>query len=297
MFREICNFFRFMCYDCCWLNTTTAEEKKTVDLFSTFPSRNWETCFDNIGNKPPLKNFSVEKKPIGHFLRLALENGSIVPMTLHIMLGIGNLVFQEIESLGIIIKKENSEEDVSLTDYWKFFKLFFHISRIKYKFLNNFYWLKKTNAKRSKYHGGMMEGPNVRKLLRNLVFLKQYFDKDVRLKPLYQILYRFNKIRTWTFTKGRPTQKLIDAVSRETIKLVEAWKTSSLYPSHFPPKLHILVNHLVTFMGRENILPGTVSEQDIESAHSKFMQFFKNYMNKGFRGLLGAVREWNSLRF
>ena len=73
------------------------------------------------------------------------------------------------------------------------------------------------------------------------------------------------------------------------------WRSSDLGLSTEGLKIHLLCAHLVPTIERYGFSPAYVSEQDLESCHSRFDKGYKNY-NSSDKRLLNYMIEFNGLQ-
>lgn len=159
----------------------------------------------------------------------------IPPPELHLLLGVVNRIFDELNKL------------------WG--------NNLAYA------WAKSRNIIRAEYRGGGLEGNQCRKLLEALEDLANTLRQErPDLLGYPEALYMFNKVRKSCFG-----QDLVLSYKADIANFREAYLALGI---PITPKVHIVLNHIIDFCESRGKGLGAYSEQATESAHYEFKKYF-----------------------
>lgn len=146
--------------------------------------------------------------------------------------------------------------------------------------------------------GGTYQGNDIRNIIKVAASLT--LPPAHELSNAIELFVAFNSMIIVAFvSRVDLTDDDIDIIESRVESFVSVWQEKShILEITEPLKLHLIASHTVEFCIRFRATPAAYGEQDGESLHHHFKDFFQNYKSLGAsQGLLSCVRDWNAAHF
>ena len=248
-------------HPCCWCNVSSDS------LQNCGSPRTFQTLADQYHNFIAAGGQLSKAKEFDNVVHPSLLEipGStliidvIPPMELHLMLGIVNHLFQQLQSIWPQCKE----------------------------------WPKKLHIQEQPYHGGHFAGNDCHKLLQNVDLLQQMAENSgaFQIMGFVEILRKFRLVVSSCFGNT-----LDESYSTKIDDFKNAYLSLNISVT---PKAHAVFYHITHFIRRKKTSLGLYSEQATEALHSNFHPHWARYKHNPLhpnysKQLLNCVVDYNS---